>query len=366
MTTEINWKQALNFIDLHLQRVGSPSLNNIEEAILKGIWLNHQYRQIAKDSGYEYTYISRDASRRFLQRIAKLFDVPSPVKKKELRQLIIHEYQKEITSLPTRRVSRTSRGYIEPLLLVGDAVPLHMVLVPRGKFTIGSPEDELERSDAEGPQYEVTVPAFFMSRYPVTQAQYKSLMQVNPATKYDMNRFVAPNKPVVGVSWKDTAAFCNRLAELTHRPYRLPSESEWEYACRAGTTTPFYFGETLSTEVANYDSNYIYANGSEERFRNALTEVNHFGIANAFGLSDMHGNIQEWCHDQWHDNYKGGPTDGSAWIGGGDSSRRVLRSGCWRLKPGYCRSAFRSPYSINDRGDGIGFRVVCSAPRPFQ
>ncbi len=266
--------------------------------------------------------------------------------------------------LTVRRTPRNGQGYIEPLLDVGDAVPLHMVLVPAGSFMMGSPEEEEERSSTEGPQQEVTVPQFFMGRYPITQAQYARIMETNPATEYDTDRFVALNKPVVGASWTEAVEFCERLAKLTGRPYRLPSEAEWEYACRAGTTTPFYFGRTLTDELANYNATYTYADAPKGQYRRGTTSVDYFGIANRFGLSDMHGNVDEWCQDIWHDNYDNAPKDGSAWEVG-ESKYHVLRGGSWADAPRVCRSASRG-YIIADRDDLIGFRVCCSAPRILQ
>lgn len=228
---------------------------------------------------------------------------------------------------------------------------------------MGSPDNEPEREEREGPQREVTVPMCFMGRYPITQVQYEQVMEANPATRFDADRFVAPNKPVVGVSWDDATTFCQRLSERTGRAYHLPSEAEWEYACRADTTTPFFFGNTLTTEVVNYHGDYTYADGPKGELRNATTPVNHFDLANSFGLCDMHGNVLEWCADHWHDNYEGAPTDGSAWVEGDDSSLRVFRGGSWRHSPWFCRSACRywdSPVNINYT---LGFRVVCSPPR---
>ncbi len=265
-----------------------------------------------------------------------------------------------------RRTTRTGQGFIEPLLEIGDALPLHMVLIPAGTFLMGSPEYELERWDGEEPQHKVTVSTFLMSRYPVTQAQWKAVValpQVHRELEPDPSNFRGDNRPVEQVSWYDAAEFCDRLAHHTQRPYRLPSEAEWEYACRAGTTTPFYFGKTLTTEVANYDGNYTYADGPKGEYREETTPVNHFGIANAFGLSDMHGNVWEWCQDHWHSNYKGAPADGSTWLTEDDQASRVRRGGSWNGDPRYCRSACRYIHSPDYVYSFLGFRVVCTASR---
>jgi formylglycine-generating enzyme required for sulfatase activity len=275
-------------------------------------------------------------------------------------QLSASADQPPATSPPLRTTRRTGQGFIEPLLTVTKGLPLHMVQLPGGTFLMGSPTDEPDRDEDEGPLHEVTVPTFFMGRYTITQAQYEAVMGTNPATEYDADRFVAPNKPVVGVSWHDAVAFCTALAQRTGRPYRLPSEAEWEYACRAGTTTPFYFGRTLTTEVANYNGNETYDDGPQGEFRNALTPVDHFGIANRFGLSDMHGNVHEWCQDTWHKNYDSAPTDGSPWLG--NAYTYVLRGGAWFNYPWLCRSAHRYDLNADNRDMYDGFRVCCSAP----
>jgi formylglycine-generating enzyme required for sulfatase activity len=265
--------------------------------------------------------------------------------------------------LTIHRTRCTAQGYIEPLLEIANALPLQMVLIPGGTFTMGSPDTEPDRDNDESPQQEVTLPPFFMGRYPITQAQYEQVMQTNPATRYEADRFVAPDKPVVGVSWHDAVEFCDRLTQLTSRPYRLPSEAEWEYACRAGTQTPFYFGKTLTTELANYDGNYTYDGGPKGEYRKKTTAVDRFGIANAWGLSDMHGNVWEWCQDYWHQSYEGAPTDDSAWLTEDDSASRVVRGGSWIDDPRSCRSAYRNRDAPAYRDYFIGFRVCCSAPR---
>ena len=256
-----------------------------------------------------------------------------------------------------------------------SGVALLMAQIPAGTFVMGSPEGELERYDDEGPQHEVTVREFFMGCYPVTQAQWRAvadLPQVERELKPDPSRFKGDQRPVEKVSWYDAVEFCARLSAHTQRAYRLPTEAEWEYACRAGTTTPFHFGETITTDLANYrgtDDEVLnrsgsYGKGPKGDYREETTPVDHFGVANAFGLCDMHGNVREWCADHWHDNYEGAPTDGSAWLDEGKSdSNYVLRGGSWDFYPRNCRSAIRVLNPPGDAYNAFGFRVACAAPR---
>jgi len=144
------------------------------------------------------------------------------------------------------------------------------------------------------------------------------------------------------------------------RNVRLPSEAEWEYACRAGTTTPFYFGETITPDLVNYDGNYPHGGAPKGKYRRETTTVGSFP-PNAFGLYDMHGNVWEWCEDVWHENYKGAPTDGSAWEIGGDHSYRLLRGGSWINHAVWCRAAPREEYSPASRVNDVGLRVVLCA-----
>ncbi|WP_366525040.1 bifunctional serine/threonine-protein kinase/formylglycine-generating enzyme family protein [Acaryochloris sp. IP29b_bin.137] len=233
---------------------------------------------------------------------------------------------------------------------------LEMVLIPGGTFTMGSPSSELGTGDDEGPQHEVTVPSFYLGKYQVTQAQWEAIMGSNPSN------FKGANQPVENVSWEDAVEFCQKLSQESGKDYRLPSEAEWEYACRAGTTTPFYFGETITPALANYNDTFTYGSGPKGDYRKQTTEVGSFP-PNVFGLYDMHGNVDEWCQDHWHKNYDGAPTDGSAWIDKNDNdSRRIRRGGSWFYNPRYCRSASRSRSRPDFRADNIGFRVVCSAP----
>ncbi len=268
------------------------------------------------------------------------------------------------------RERRTAQYFIEDL---GDGIGLEMVLIPGGSFLMGSPEDELERSDDESPQHSVTIQLFCLGKYPVTQAQWKAvaaLPQINRELNPDPSHFKGENRPVEQVSWYDVVEFCSRLSQKIGRQNSLPSEAEWEYACRAGTTTPFHFGKTITPELANYNGEYTYGAGAKGVYRKETTPVGSFGVANAFGLYDMHGNVWEWCADQWHGNYEGAPTDGSAWLDENDNDnqrhvlqRHVLRGGSWDSYPRYCRSAFRSHLDAAYGYDYYGFRVVCAAAR---
>ena len=250
---------------------------------------------------------------------------------------------------------------------LGNDVCLEMVAIPKGTFLMGSPKTEAGRfryKSHESPQHLVTFKLFFMGKYPVTQAQWQAvaaLPQVNQSLKSDPSYFKGANRPVEHVSWNDAVEFCARLARITGRDYRLPSEAEWEYACRAGTTTPFHFGATMTTDLANYDGNFIYSSGPVGTYRKETTPMGTFKVANAFGLYDMHGNVWEWCADFWHDNYEGAPTDSSAWQGNPGSQERLLRGGSWRGNPNLCRSAYRSHSDPEFRINNVGFRIAYSA-----
>ncbi|NJO51900.1 MAG: formylglycine-generating enzyme family protein [Leptolyngbyaceae cyanobacterium RM2_2_4] len=264
-----------------------------------------------------------------------------------------------------RRQHRANR-FFESLTVSGD-VTLEMVAIPKGTFLMGSPEDEPDRQLTESPQHKVTVEPFYIGRFPVTQVQWQAVAtqipQVNRELKPNPSRFQDPARPVEQVSWYDATEFCARLSNHTGRTYRLPTEAEWEYACRAGTTTPFHFGETISPELANYRGTETYNGGPKGEFRQETTPVEHFEVANEWGLSNMHGNVWEWCQDHWHDSYEGAPTDGSAWLSNDKSANRVIRGGSWYINPWYCRSATRDYFYPRDTYFNFGFRVVCSAPR---
>jgi formylglycine-generating enzyme required for sulfatase activity len=227
---------------------------------------------------------------------------------------------------------------------------MDLISIPGGTFLMGSPPDEQDREDAEEPRRQVRLQPFFMGKFEVTQAQWQAVMGYNPSN------FKGDNLPVESVTWYEAMEFCERLSERTGRIYRLPSEAEWEYACRAGTTTPFHFGETITPALANYSGSQLYGT-LKGIFHQKTTPVGSYGVANGFGLYDMHGNVLEWCLDWFHKKYEGAPTDGSAWERPpGDA--RIVRGGSWIRNGGFCRSADRGRYAPDGKLSTYGFRVV--------
>ena len=244
-----------------------------------------------------------------------------------------------------------------------DAGP-EMVVIPAGWFTMGSPPDEPERWDAEGPQHKVTIAKpFAIGRFAVTFAEWDAAQQdkdwkaiTGRAARQPADQgWGRGDRPVIDVEWNDAKAYVKWLSKKTGKDYRLPSEAEWEYACRAGTTTPFWWGSSITPEQANYDGSADpYKGGAKKsEFRQKTLPVQSFEL-NPWGLYQVHGNVWEWCEDLWHDNYKGVPQDGSAWITEG-STWRVLRGGSWNDNP----RALRSAYRINNY-----LRYKDSFPRP--
>lgn len=242
---------------------------------------------------------------------------------------------------------------------LGNGVVLEMVYIPGGTFMMGSPATESDRLDNESPQHQVTVPAFYAGKYPITQAQWQAVMGNNSSD------FMGKKLPVETVSWDLAIEFCQKLFEKTGKSYRLLSEAEWEYACRAGTTTPFYFGETITTDLVNYDGYYPYGAAPKGLSRGKTMDVGSFE-PNAFGLYDMHGEVWEWCSDKRHHNYDGAPTNGSSWESETTYEIRVLRGGSWNYYAVYCRAASRKSYSAGFAlsYSNCGFRVAVALAVP--
>ncbi|MEM6256356.1 MAG: formylglycine-generating enzyme family protein [Cyanobacteria bacterium P01_D01_bin.156] len=241
-------------------------------------------------------------------------------------------------------------------------LPLRMVQIPAGKFLMGSPATELNHTDQEGPQQTIQVPTFYMGAFAVTQRQYEAVMDNNPAYFVDDQVENAANLPVEQVSWQDAELFCKQLSELTGRIYRLPSEAEWEYACRAGTTTPFCYGESITTEIVNFfaDFTVIDTENYEENYRNIPVAADSFW-PNAFGLYNMHGNVLEWCADDYHETYQDRPSDAKPWLSGDSQASKVMRGGSWFNDTPFCRSASRDKNTRTGLSNSFGFRVVCEA-----
>lgn len=308
----------------------------------------------------------------------------------------------------------------------GNGTILEMVAVPNGTFTVGALGTTIGRVESEKPKHFETINAFSMGRYPITQAQWHtvaSFPQVKMPLNPEPSSFKGESNPVERISWAEAVEFCSRLSKHTGQNYRLPTEAEWEYVCRAGTTTSFHFGETLTPVLANYNGHAtstfeesheaeideilnqktLIAQGSGQdpkprpkpkprprprradpnpptnlqtsqsqqddrffaqqnevvRYRQQTTPVGNFQLANAFGVSDMHGNVWEWCADQWHDNYaKIHTASGIESLDSGNPFR-VMRGGAWNTSDDRCRSDSRGKGGAYDQSYFIGFRVAC-------
>ena len=279
----------------------------------------------------------------------------------------------------------------EELALPNKPLSLTMLWIPPGRFWMGSPPTEPERGDFEGPMHLLQMQGFFMSQTPITQAQWRQVVRsrerpgenwgrklnTKPSRFQEEDSGLFPgeantdNRPVEQVSWLDAMEFCSRLSQRTGRNYTLPSEAQWEYACRAGTSTPFHFGDTISPELANYNGKYAYVDGAKGIDREQTSPVAMFP-ANAWGLHDMHGNVLEWCLDEWHKSYEGTPIDGRAWVDTAEGERskesvknRLLRGGSFENGSRNCRSAYRGRDQPDYADYLVGFRVVCHPPGPF-
>jgi formylglycine-generating enzyme required for sulfatase activity/tRNA A-37 threonylcarbamoyl transferase component Bud32 len=278
---------------------------------------------------------------------------------------IIEHFDFEVVTLKIgyKSVGSGTKGFVKKFTRAAEAeffseeldeeVNLEMVSLPRGTFMMGSPPSEVGRTKFEIPQHQVNISPLFLSKYPITQAQWQAVMGNNPS------RFKSKKRPIESISWYKAQEFCQKLSQKTGRNYRLPSEAEWEYAARAETTTPFSLGEVITTEFANYNGTQSSTLSPPGIYRQETTDVGSFP-ANAFGLHDMHGNVWEWCGDTWHDNYNNAPSDGSTWLYGGNPAFRPLRGGSWNDEATYCRSAHRLKLDLGTKLGIIGFRVALS------
>jgi formylglycine-generating enzyme required for sulfatase activity len=265
-------------------------------------------------------------------------------------------------------------GVLRDQFIDGSGSGPALALIPAGRFQMGSPEHERRIAMAAGaqknwlaretPQHWVGIErAFALGRHPVSVGEWRAFVrdtgwQGQGEVDWDAPGFAQTDThPVVGITWHDAQRYVQWLSAHTGQRYRLPSEAEWEYACRAGTRTAFSCGDTIGTDQANYDGNFTYNGGAHGVYRKGTTPAGAFP-PNPWGLCDMHGNVWEWVQDVVHENYEGAPADGSAWEEGGDQSRRILRGGSWLYNPRYLRSALRNGFSAVLSNDIVGFRVV--------
>ena len=275
------------------------------------------------------------------------------------------EIERQFAAFETVRVDAAGhlvgrrRGRVRQLIEPLDGAELIMLKIPGGEFLMGG-----DRYASEQPAHAVRLADFHLGRYPVTQAQWRAVARmprVGIELAGDDSAFEGADRPVECVSWPEAVEFCARLATATGRQYRLPSEAEWEYACRAGSTAPFSFGATVTPAIVNYDGTYPFGAAPHGGARGNTTPPGALGAANDFGLYDMHGNVWEWCADEWHDNYYAAPADGSAWRdAAGDAPHRVIRGGSWANTAEVCRSSdrWRESTGANVKLHYLGLRVA--------
>ncbi|HBL59949.1 MAG TPA: Sulphatase-modifying factor protein [Cyanobacteria bacterium UBA8803] len=288
------------------------------------------------------------------------------VKQRLKKYLPWFEFEVVTVDEQSREISRDrhlAQYFTEDL---GNGVTLEMVAIPGGTFRTGLRDKA--GCGSKGLRHPREIVPFYMGKFSVTQAQWQAvaaLPKLKRELKPNPSSFKGDNLPVERISWYDAVEFCQRISKKSGRKYRLPTEAQWEYACRAGTTTPFHFGETITTELANYNGQYTYGSGAQGLYREQTTPVGSFQVANAFGLYDMHGNVWEWCADSWHKNYQGAPSDGRAWYDN-DNPVKLLRGGSWSYAPDCCRCAFRLYSSrADDIFSTVGLRVVARRGENF-
>ncbi len=254
---------------------------------------------------------------------------------------------------------------------LADGITLEMVEVRGGSFMMGAEKEEEYSGNYDQntmPQHKVTVPTFYIGKFEVTQAQWKfvaGLPKVNIELKAKPSKFRGDDNPVEQITWAEAAEFCARLSNHTGRQYRLPSEAEWEYACRAGTDTLFSFGDSITLGQVNFSGimSAHYRGPYPDGYLDQTFSVGTTKVANNFGIYDMHGNVWEWCQDVYHENYNGAPTDGSAWVTGGEQEKHICRGGSWICRGGACSSTYRNEGDLNWKRDDYGLRVVMTVPK---
>ncbi len=355
----------------------SPSKVNVEvpgsfaTVLLQAMALNKEQRHLnATDmlkellnTGRSFTAVSKSQTTVNQPSIAETQINEKPAIQKILPVFSYFDFDVVSVDAKGKVISKSkkkARYFIEQL---PGGVVLEMVEIPHGTLLMGSPKTEHGRFADEGPQHKVTISPFYMSKYPITQAQWRiiaSLPKAGLELVSEPTKFKGDKLPVEQVTWEEAIEFCKRLSSLTGKRFELPTEAQWEYACRGGTTTPFYFGPTITPELANYNGAYPYGEMPKGASRDQTSPVGSIGYANNFGLYDMHGNVQEWCKDHWYRYYSEGSNATSVNKKEDNKDLYVMRGGSWANSAYYCRSAFRNEVTPGFRYDSVGFRLVCT------
>jgi formylglycine-generating enzyme required for sulfatase activity/nucleoside phosphorylase/tetratricopeptide (TPR) repeat protein len=367
VTSPMTLERVFNIAAEAIESHRGEDLTALEQEIIEGTWEKRSYKEIADIERLSTGYVSKIGAALFKCLSEELEKSISKANMVEVfsKFILSKKAELKIQKLPGRAyqfVESLSDSRSEQL---SDRVILEMVQIPAGEFVMGAPKEELESKDSERPQHSVNVPEFYLGKYPITQEQWRfgaSLPKIDYELNPDPSYYKGNNSPVETVSWFEATEFCARLSHYTKREYRLPSESEWEYACRAETTTPFHFGETITTDLANYNGKDPYGRGDKGAESENTTTVNKFP-PNAFGLHDLHGNIWEWCQDHDLGDYKKAPTDGSAWLidTAVRNAHRIARGGNFHFSAHQCRSASRYGLYSDYHDFTTGFRIACSA-----
>lgn len=350
------------------------SCDPLVRALVRGTWLQSQSSAV----------ISEGTSAATTDTSAQVRNLPAQLLEYSFDVVIVDSIGGVVGKHRSRAQYHTER--------VGETGTIDLVRIPEGTFKMGvafadtdsaaaeerSPSSD-RRFDRFGdesvamqvPQRTVHVQSFFIGKFEITQSQWRSVAGLRMVARdlpADPSFFKGDDLPVEEITWEEAVEFCARLSRETGRDYRLPSEAEWEYACRASTKTQFSFGVTITPELVNYNGDYPYGRAPKGQNRRQTVRVGSVGWPNEFGLYDMHGNVKEWCMDTWHENYNGAPTDGrvwnttggSPWTGCGDDYR-VVRGGSWLQGP-YTSAHRGRLWRTNNKNYFTGFRVVSSLP----
>lgn len=361
---------VINDIPTSLDDVSTGSLKILDAIVSNDEGYSESTNNESNDEDSSTPILVNDET---IVQTAKRNIAPPTITKRETNYPDIEKFTFETVKLQQEKklfglISKQEKNLITSegqffLEYLGDGVNLEMVFIPEGTFMMGGNKHEKGREKNENPQHSVTLKSFYMSKYPITQIQWRVVSRFpkcNRNIKPKPSFFNGRNCPVERISWLDAQEFCKRLSKYTTRNYRLPTESEWEYACRGNSETIFSFGDLITPELANYDSqteqNRKSKNAKMETKK--TTPVDNF-YPNAFGLYDCHGNVWEWCEDHYTNSYACHPRDGSAYYDPTNNPERVVRGGSWSLPATYCRSAKRNSYIADSTYNFIGMRVVC-------